>query len=84
MGAICYQFATNFVNSGHGLAVGDRPKTNGCESGFESRRDVQIGDTAYSAKRHFTSVTKHADGTISRIESGGNLLDNKTYDCVTC
>jgi hypothetical protein len=26
----------------------------------------------YSAKRHFTSVTKRADGTISLIESGGS------------
>jgi hypothetical protein len=34
--------------------------------------DKPILNTPYSAKRHFTSVTKHADGTISRIESGGS------------
>lgn len=34
--------------------------------------DEPILNAPYSAKRHFTSVTKHADGTISRIESGGN------------
>jgi hypothetical protein len=34
--------------------------------------DEPILNVPYSAKRHFTSVTKHADGTISRIESGGS------------
>ena len=33
--------------------------------------DKPIRNAPYSAKRHFISVTKHADGTISRIESGG-------------
>lgn len=34
--------------------------------------DEPILNAPYSAKRHFTSVTKHADGTIGRIESGGS------------
>jgi hypothetical protein len=34
--------------------------------------DEPILNAPYSAKRHFTSVTKHVDGTISRIESGGS------------
>jgi hypothetical protein len=34
--------------------------------------DELILNTPYSAKRHFTSVTKHTDGTISHIESGGS------------
>ncbi len=33
--------------------------------------DEPILNAPYSAKRHFTSVTKHADGTTSRMESGG-------------
>jgi hypothetical protein len=34
--------------------------------------DEPILNAPYSAKRHFTSITKHADGTTSRIESGGS------------
>ena len=34
--------------------------------------DKPILDAPYSAKRHFTSVTKHADSAASRIESGGS------------
>jgi len=44
--------------------------------------DEPILNAPYSTKRHFTSVTKHADGTISRIESGGArraILRGRTY-----
>lgn len=44
--------------------------------------DEPILNAPYSAKRHFTSVTKHADGTISRIESGGSEArdsEGRTY-----
>ena len=34
--------------------------------------DEPILNAPYSAKRHFTSVTKRSDGTISRIEEGGS------------
>ena len=47
--------------------VGSRP------AGIVSvNSDEPILNAPYSAKRHFTSVTKHADGTMSRIESGGS------------
>jgi len=44
--------------------------------------DEPILNTPYSAKRHFTSVTRHADGTISSIESGGSEArdsEGRTY-----
>lgn len=47
--------------------VGSTPAGNGSVNS-----DEPILNAPYSAKRHFTSVTKHADGTISRIESGGS------------
>jgi hypothetical protein len=34
--------------------------------------DESVLNAPYSAKRHFTSVTKLADGTITRMESGGS------------
>ena len=34
--------------------------------------DGNILNAPYSAKRHFTSVSKHVDGTVDHSESGGS------------
>src|ERR1700742_4632772 len=43
-----------------------------CGVGVSVSADGIILNAPYSAKRHFTSVTKRADGTNDRSDSGGS------------
>ena len=65
---------TGFLSSLASLAqVGLKPDESVAISGSVAiSTDVPLRNAPYSAKRHFTSVTKHADGKISRIEAGGS------------
>jgi hypothetical protein len=42
------------------------------EKSASDRADYPVLDAPYSAKRHFISYTKKADGTLARNESGGS------------
>jgi hypothetical protein len=47
--------------------------------------DGDILNASYSAKRHFTSVTTHVDGTVDHSESGGSEArdsQGRTYSAV--
>lgn len=44
----------------------------GTAGGVSVNSDGSVLNAPYSAKRHFTSVTKRADGTIDHSESGGS------------